>query len=62
MGATAQATQQADKSKYVIDLAKGDREDLKKFGLSKEQYEKAKVLEHMLRGDKQLEKIYLTGK
>ena len=49
---TAQAPQQPDKSKYVIDPDKVDSEALKNFGLSKEQLEKAKALEPMLRGDK----------
>lgn len=48
--ATAQAPQQPDKSKYVIDPDKVDWEALKNFGLSKEQLEKAKALEPMLRG------------
>ena len=51
-GATAQAPQQPDKSKYVIDPDKVDWEALKNFGLSKEQLEKAKALEPMLRGYK----------
>lgn len=50
--ATAQAPQQPDKSKYVIDPDKVDWEALKNFGLSKEQLEKAKALEPMLRGYK----------
>ena len=49
---TAQALQQPDKSKYVIDPDKVDWEALKNFGLSKEQLEKAKALEPMLRGYK----------
>lgn len=51
-GATAQAPQQPDKSKYYIDPDKVDWEALKNFGLSKEQLEKAKALEPMLRGYK----------
>ena len=51
-GTTAQAPQQPDKSKYVIDPDKVDWEALKNFGLSKEQLEKAKALEPMLRGYK----------
>ena len=51
-GATAQAPQQPDKSKYVIDPDKVDWEALKNFGLSKEQLEKTKALEPMLRGYK----------
>lgn len=51
-GATEQAPQQPDKSKYVIDPDKVDWEALKNFGLSKEQLEKAKALEPMLRGYK----------
>jgi hypothetical protein len=50
--ATAQAPQQPDKSKYVIDPDKVDWEALKNFGLSKEQLEKSKALEPMLRGYK----------
>lgn len=50
--ATAQAPQQPDKSKYIIDPDKVDWEALKNFGLSKEQLEKAKALEPMLRGYK----------
>lgn len=50
--ATAQAPQQPDKSKYVIDPDKVHWEALKNFGLSKEQLEKAKALEPMLRGYK----------
>ena len=48
------ATQQnqPDKNKYLIDPAKVDWEALKNFGLSKEQLEKAKALEPMLRGYK----------
>ena len=49
---TAQAPQQPDKSKYYIDPDKVDWEALKNFGLSKEQLEKAKALEPMLRGYK----------
>ncbi len=49
---TAQAPQQPDKSKYIIDPDKVDWEALKNFGLSKEQLEKAKALEPMLRGYK----------
>ena len=51
-GAMAQTPQQPDKSKYVIDPDKVDWEALKNFGLSKEQLEKAKALEPMLRGYK----------
>lgn len=51
-GTTAQAPQQPDKSKYYIDPDKVDWEALKNFGLSKEQLEKAKALEPMLRGYK----------
>lgn len=51
-GTMAQAPQQPDKSKYVIDPDKVDWEALKNFGLSKEQLEKAKALEPMLRGYK----------
>ena len=51
-GATVQALHQPDKSKYVIDPDKVDWEALKNFGLSKEQLEKAKALEPMLRGYK----------
>lgn len=51
-GATAQTPQQPDKSKYYIDPDKVDWEALKNFGLSKEQLEKAKALEPMLRGYK----------
>lgn len=51
-GATAQAPQQPDKSKYYIDPDRVDWEALKNFGLSKEQLEKAKALEPMLRGYK----------
>ena len=51
-GAMAQAPQQPDKRKYVIDPDKVDWEALKNFGLSKEQLEKAKALEPMLRGYK----------
>jgi len=51
-GATAQAPQQPDKSKYYIDPDKVDWEALKNFGLSKKQLEKAKALEPMLRGYK----------
>lgn len=36
-GATAQAPQQSDKSKYIINPDKVDWEALKNFGLSKEQ-------------------------
>ena len=50
--ATAQAPQQPDKSKYIIDPDKVDWKALKNFGLSKEQLEKAKALEPMLRGYK----------
>ncbi len=50
--ATAEAPQQPDKSWYVIDPDKVDWEALKNFGLSKEQLEKAKALEPMLRGYK----------
>ena len=50
--ATAQTPQQPDKSKYVIDPDKVDWDALKNFGLSKEQLEKAKALEPMLRGYK----------
>mgnify|MGYP003100360092 CR=1 FL=1 len=50
--ATAQVPQQPDKSKYYIDPDKVDWEALKNFGLSKEQLEKAKALEPMLRGYK----------
>ena len=51
-GATEQAPQQPDKSKYLIDPDKVDWEALKNFGLSKKQLEKAKALEPMLRGYK----------
>ena len=61
MGATAQAPQQADKSKYVIDPDKVDWEALKNFGLSKEQLEKAKALEPMLRGYKSPGAFTITG-
>ena len=60
-GATAQAPQQADKSKYVIDPDKVDWEALKNFGLSKEQLEKAKALEPMLRGYKSPGAFTITG-
>ena len=61
MGATAQAPQQADKSKYVIAPDKVDWEALKNFGLSKEQLEKAKALEPMLRGYKSPGAFTITG-
>lgn len=60
-GATAQAPQQSDKSKYVIDPDKVDWEALKNFGLSKEQLEKAKALEPMLRGYKSPGAFTITG-
>lgn len=60
-GATAQAPQQPDKSKYVIDPDKVDWEALKNFGLSKEQLEKAKALEPMLRGYKSSGAFTISG-
>ena len=60
-GATAQAPQQPDKSKYVIDPDKVDWEALKNFGLSKEQLEKAKALEPMLRGYKSPGAFTISG-
>lgn len=58
---TAQAPQQPDKSKYYIDPDKVDWEALKNFGLSKEQLEKAKALEPMLRGYKSLGAFTIAG-
>ena len=57
------ATQQnqPDKSKYLIDPAKVDWEALKNFGLSKEQLEKAKALEPMLRGYKSPGAFTISG-
>ena len=60
-GTTAQAPQQPDKSKYVIDPDKVDWEALKNFGLSKEQLEKAKALEPMLRGYKSPGAFTISG-
>ena len=60
-GATAQAPQQPDKSKYYIDPDKVDWEALKNFGLSKEQLEKAKALEPMLRGYKSPGAFTISG-
>ncbi len=59
--ATAQAPQQPDKSKYYIDPDKVDWEALKNFGLSKEQLEKAKALEPMLRGYKSPGAFTISG-
>ena len=57
------ATQQnqPDKNKYLIDPAKVDWEALKNFGLSKEQLEKAKALEPMLRGYKSPGAFTISG-
>ena len=57
------ATQQnqPDKNKYLIDPAKVDWEVLKNFGLSKEQLEKAKALEPMLRGYKSPGAFTISG-
>lgn len=60
-GVTAQAPQQPDKSKYVIDPDKVNWEALKNFGLSKEQLEKAKALEPMLRGYKSPGAFIISG-
>ena len=49
-GAMAQAPQQPDKRKYVIDPDKVDWEALKNFGLSKEQLEKGKGFRTHVKG------------
>lgn len=56
-----QQPQQSDKSKYLIDPDKVDWEALKNFGLSKEQLEKVKALEPMLRGYKSPGAFTISG-
>lgn len=59
-GAATQQNQ-PDKSKYLIDPDKVNWEALKNFGLSKEQLEKAKALEPMLRGYKSPGAFTISG-